>query len=96
MLREGTDEIPDTGAPQVRGAVAMSLMRHHVRFGDDVDEHQSEDDLVNHMLKSAAIRFITTFFILALRKLLTKNLNLSNSVWMMINLKFVFGSMFPV
>lgn len=38
----------------------------------------------------------STFFILARRKLLTRNLNLSSSVCIMINLKFVFGSMFPV
>jgi hypothetical protein len=39
---------------------------------------------------------IYTFLILALKKLLTRNLNLSNSVCMMINLKFVLGSMLPV
>jgi hypothetical protein len=37
-----------------------------------------------------------TFFILALRKLRTKNLNRSSSVCMMMSLKFVFGSMLPV
>jgi hypothetical protein len=40
------------------------------------------------------VRF--TFFILALKKLRTRNLNRSNSVCMMINLKFVLGSMLPV
>jgi hypothetical protein len=37
-----------------------------------------------------------TFFILARRKLLTRNLNLSSSVCMIINVKLVFGSMLPV
>jgi hypothetical protein len=37
-----------------------------------------------------------TFFNLALKKLLTRNLNLSSSVCTMISLKLVFGSMLPV
>lgn len=37
-----------------------------------------------------------TFFILARRKLLTRNLKRSSSVCIIISLKLVFGSMFPV
>jgi hypothetical protein len=37
-----------------------------------------------------------TFFILARKKLRTRNLNLSSSVWMTMSLKFAFGSMLPV
>lgn len=39
---------------------------------------------------------IRTFFSLARKKLRTRNLKRSSSVWMTISLKFVFGSMFPV
>ena len=37
-----------------------------------------------------------TFFNLALKKLLTRNLNRSSSVCITMSLKFVFGSIFPV
>jgi hypothetical protein len=42
------------------------------------------------------VGIVPTFFILALRKLRTKNLNRSSSVCMMMSLKFVLGSMLPV
>lgn len=37
-----------------------------------------------------------TFFSLARKKLLTRNLKRSSSVWMTMSLKFVFGSILPV
>lgn len=95
MQKEAIDETSGTGTLRVREVVRVNLGKQYVVLGRAEDVCRSAS-LVSHARESDAEHRLLTLFILALKKLLTRNLNRSSSVCMMINLKFVFGSMLPV